>query len=128
MAENTMYTENSGVKISDEVVQTIAAMAVSEVKGASLSVSLAEGLVEKLVKKGSNKAVRIEMTEKEVALEVHVLVDYGIKIQPVAASLQEAVKRNIETMTDLTVTKVDIFVDGISKESKKTDANAPVAE
>ncbi len=128
MEENTIYTENSGVKISDEVVQTIAAMAVSEVKGATLSVSLAEGLVEKLVKKGSNKAVRIEMTEKEVALEVHVLVDYGIKIQPVAASLQEAVKRNIETMTDLTVTKVDIYVDGISKESKKADASAPVAE
>ena len=94
----------------------------------ALALELDNATCKKLVKKGSNKAVRIEMTENEVALEVHVLVDYGIKIQPVAAELQEAVKRNIETMTDLSVTKVDIFVDGISKESKKADAAAPVAE
>ena len=63
----------------------------------------------------------IEMTEKEVSLDVHILVDYGVKIQTVAAELQEVVKRNIETMTDLTVTAVNMYVDGINyvKEPKK---------
>ena len=124
MSENTTYTESGAVNISEEVVQAIAGMAVRDVKGVALATTLADGLVEKLVKK-SFKSVKIEMTEKEVALEVHILVDYGVKITPVSAELQELVKRNIETMTDLTVTAVNIFVDGINfvKEPKKA---APV--
>jgi len=121
MSENTTYVETGAVNISEEVVQAIAGMAVRDVKGITLATTLADGLVEKIVKK-SFKSVKIEMTEKEVALDVHVLVDYGIKITPVSAELQELVKRNIETMTDLTVTAVNIFVDGINfvKEPKKT--------
>lgn len=124
MSENTTYLESGAVNISEEVVQAIAGMAVRDVKGVALATTLADGLVEKLVKK-SFKSVKIEMTEKEVALEVHILVDYGVKITPVSAELQELVKRNIETMTDLTVTAVNIFVDGINfvKEPKKA---APV--
>ncbi len=127
MEENTVYVESGSIKISDEVVQTIAALAVTEVKGVSLPASLTDGIVEKFVKKSYNKTIKIEMTEKEASLELHVMVDYGIKIQNVAQELQEAVKRNIENMTDLTVTGVDIYVEGISaaKEPKKTDA--PVA-
>ncbi len=124
MSENTTYTESGAVNISEEVVQAIAGMAVRDVKGIALATTLADGLVEKIVKK-SFKSVKVEMTEKEVALEVHILVDYGIKITPVSAELQELVKRNNETMTDLTVTAVNIFVDGINfvKEPKKA---APV--
>ncbi len=126
MDENKTYVENSSVKISDEVVQAIAAMAVSETKGVALATSLADGIVEKFVKKSYNKTVRIEMTDKEVSLELHVMVDYGVKIQPVAAELQETIKRNIETMTDLTVLKVDVHIDGINsaKENKKEETPA----
>ena len=124
MEENTVYTESGAVKISDEVVQTIAAMAVAEVKGVSLPASLTDGIVEKFVKKSYNKTIKIEMTEKEVSLELYVMVDYGIKIQNVAQELQEAIKRNIENMTDLTVSGVDVYVEGINaaKEVKKTEA------
>jgi len=120
MENNVMYTDGA-VNISDDVLQTIAAMAVSEVNGVSLAVSLTEGFVEKLVKKTQNKAVRVEVTEKTVTLELHVFVAYGSKIQEVAAKLQDAVKHNVETMTDLTVTRVDICVDGIIKETKKAE-------
>lgn len=121
MSENTLYTESGAVKISDEVVQTIAGMAVREVKGVALATSIADGLVEKIVKKGFSKGVKIEMTEKEVSLDIHILVDYGVKIQAVAAELQDIIKRNIETMTDLTVNEISVYVDGINfvKEPKK---------
>lgn len=126
MDENTVYAESGAIKISEEVVQTIAAMAVSEVKGVSLSASLTDGIVEKFVKKNYNKSVRIDMADKEVSIELHIMVDYGVKIQATAAELQDAVKRSIETMTDLTVTAVDVYVDGINiaKESKKNETPA----
>ncbi len=122
MEENTIYTESGSVKISDDVVQTIAAMAIKEVEGINLASTLAEGFVEKLVKKNFSKGIRVEMDEEKcVHLDLHVIVDYGVKIQPLAAKLQECVKRNIETMTDLTVTTVDVTIDGINiaKENKK---------
>ncbi|MBE7022815.1 MAG: Asp23/Gls24 family envelope stress response protein [Ruminococcaceae bacterium] len=122
MSENTTYTETGAVKISDEVVQTIAGMAAREVKGVALATSIADGLVEKIVKKGFSKGVKIDMAEKEVSLDVHILVDYGVKIQAVSAELQDIIKRNIETMTDLIVNTINVYVDGInfSKEPKKT--------
>ena len=124
MDENTIYTETGAVNISDDVIQTIAAMAVNDVAGATLPVSVADGFVEKLVKKNFSKGIKIEKNEKEVSIELHVLVDYGVKIQSIAAELQDAVKKNIETMTDLTVTTVDVHVEGIHfvKEPKKTEA------
>jgi len=123
MDENTIYTDGNAVKIADEVVQAIAAMAANDVTGVKLCVGLADGIVEKLVKKNFSKGVRVEMNEKEVRVELHITVDYGVKIQAVAAQLQDAVKRNIETMTDLAVVSVDICVEGISvvKEPKKAD-------
>lgn len=126
MEENTVYAESGTIKISEEVVQTIAAMAVAEVKGVTLSASLTDGIVEKFVKKSYNKTVRIEMAEKEVSIELHVMVDYGVKIQATASELQDAVKRSIETMTDLTVTHVDVYVEGINTPKDQKKAEAPI--
>ena len=126
MVENNAYTEIGIVNISDDVVQTIAAMAINEVEGVHLPVGIADGLVEKVEKlvnarKSYAKNIKVDAEEKNVSVDVHVLVDYGVKIQPLAAELQEVVKHNLETMTDLNIKAVNIYVDGIHfvKESKK---------
>ena len=94
----------------------IAGLAVGEVEGVSVVNSLADGLVEKFVKKNYGKGIRVDMNGKEVSIDVHVIVEYGVKIPDAAWELQEVVKKNIETMTNLAVTKVNIFVEGISIE------------
>ncbi len=132
MVENNAYTEIGIVNISDDVVQTISAMAVNEVEGVYLPVGIADGLVEKVEKlvnarKSYAKNIKVDAEEKDVSVDVHVLVDYGVKIQPLAAELQEVVKHNLETMTDLNITAVNIYVDGIhfAKEPKKeTDSKS----
>ncbi len=130
MEENTLYVEDGAIKISEEVVQTIAAMAVKDVKGVTVAASFADGFVEKFVKKNFNKSVKITLEEKAVTVELHIGIDYGVKIQTVAAELQDVIKRNIETMTDLSVTRVDIYVDGINfnKEPKEPKEVKKAAE
>lgn len=130
MEENTLYVEDGAIKISEEVVQTIAAMAVKDVKGVTVAASFADGFVEKFVKKNFNKSVKITLEEKAVTVELHIGIDYGVKIQTVAAELQDMIKRNIETMTDLSVTRVDIYVDGINfnKEPKEPKEVKKAAE
>ncbi len=129
LTENTEMEELGEIKISEEVVLVVAGLAVGEVKGVSVANSLTDSVVEKFVRKNYGKGIRIEMNDKEVSVDVHVVVEYGIKIPDIAWELQETVKKNIETMTNLSVTNVNIFVEGIvierepkpdTKEMKRT--------
>ncbi|MBR5157199.1 MAG: Asp23/Gls24 family envelope stress response protein [Clostridia bacterium] len=114
---NTEELEELGeVKISEDVISVVAGLAVSEVDGVEVANSITDGIVEKFVKKNYSKGIRVEMNENEVSVDVHVVVEYGIKIPDVAWELQETVKKNIETMTNLSVLGVNIFVEGISIE------------
>lgn len=119
--KNNVAVENEEMNeiiIYDDVLQTIAAHSVKELKGVALASSFTEGIMEKIVKKSSNKAVRVDIQEKNVTLEVHISVEYGIKIPDICASLQSVIKKDIEEVTDLTVEKVNIFVDNITIEEK----------
>ena len=113
--------ENMGtVKIANEVVMTIASQAVADIKGVVVATSLAEDIVEKLVKKSSQKGIRI-ITDDETSItdvEVHINVVYGINILEISWAVQEAVKKNITTMTDVKVGKVNVCVDGIYVEKE----------
>lgn len=102
------------IKISEEVISVVAGIAVSEVKGATVVNSIAEGLVEKFVKKNYGKGIKVILSESSADIDVHVNVDYGINIPDVAFSLQENVKKSVETFTDVVVNKVNIFVDGVN--------------
>ena len=113
--------ENSGtVKIANEVIVTIASQAVADIKGVAVATSLAEDIVEKLVKKSSQKGIRIIPNEETGAtdIEVHVNVVYGTNILEISWAVQEAVKKNITTMTDVNVGKVNVCVDGIIVEKE----------
>jgi len=127
MAEKDIMFETAekagAVKISNEVILTIAAQALNEIKGVQLALTIAEGFVDKLVKKNTSKGVRIYLEDdaKEADIDVHISIAYGINIPEVCWTVQEAVKKNIETMTDIKINKVNVFVDGvvIEKEPKE---------
>lgn len=124
MAEKdiTFETEESqgAIKISNEVVLIIAAQALNDIKGIHLAASAAEGFVDKLVKKPAQRGVRIYLDDeaKEVDIDVHINIDYGMNIPEISWTIQEAVKKNVETMTDISVKKVNVFVDGVSIEKE----------
>ncbi len=113
-------TVSGEVKISNEVLVTIAAQALNEIKGIQLATSVAEGFVDKLVKKNTSKGVRIYLNDevKEADLDIHISIEYGINIPEVSWHIQDAVKKNVETMTDVKVNKVNVFVDGVTVEKE----------
>ncbi len=113
--------ENPGaIKIANEVVLIIAAQALNDIKGIHLAASAAEGFVDKLVKKPAQRGVRIYLNDeaKEVDIDVHINIDYGMNIPEVSWTIQEAVKKNVETMTDISVNKINVFVDSVFLEKE----------
>lgn len=114
-AINPEIEENGSVNIADEVISVIAALAVSEVKGiAGMAGSFSGGLSELLGKKNISKGVKLTVNDKEVSLDLSVIAEYGAKIPDVAWQLQEKVKSEVEAMTGMTVTAVNVSVDGIN--------------
>jgi len=117
--EENMAFDNGNIKISDEVISTIATIAVSEVNGViGMGGSFTGDIVEKFGKKTLTKGVKITMDNDEVILDLNVILKYGVRIPEIAWNIQENVKKSVESMTGLNVIKVNVRVVGIEVEDK----------
>jgi uncharacterized alkaline shock family protein YloU len=112
--------EFGSVKISDDVVAIIAGLAATEVKGvAGMSGGIAGGIAELLGRKNLSKGVKVTIGEKEVTVDLYIVVEFGVKIPDVAWEVQDKVKKAIETMAGLNVVDVNIHVQGVNMEKEK---------
>ena len=114
---------NDGIKISNDVVAVIAGVAVSEVPGvASMSGGFAGGISEVLSgKKNLSKGIKVDADEKEVKIDVNIIVEYGSRIPDVAFEIQNRVKKSVENMTGLKVSEVNVHVQGVKTEKEEND-------
>lgn len=116
----TEKAEKQGViKISEEVVATIAGLAAAEVAGiAGMSGGIAGDLVEKLGRKSLSKGIKADVGENEANIDLNVIVDYGVNIHEVAVQLQNSVRNAVENMTGLEVVNVNVHIQGLSFSSE----------
>ena len=114
---------NEGIKIANDVVAVIAGVAVSEVPGvASMSGGFAGGISEVLSgKKNLSKGIKVDADEKEVKIDVNIIVEYGSRIPDVAFEIQNRVKKSVENMTGLKVAEVNVHVQGVKTERDNDD-------
>lgn len=124
MEENvqSVVNELGAIKITDEVVAIIAGIAATEVPGVTgMSGGIAGGIAEALGRKNLAKGVKVEVGEKEAAIDLFIIVDYGYRIPEVAWTIQEKVKQAVEEMTGLNVVEVNIHIQGVNieREHKK---------
>lgn len=103
------------VKIADDVVAMIAALAATEVDGvAAMNGNVANEFLSRVGVKGLAKGVRVDILNKKVKVELAVTVEYGFNIPATCQSVQNKVKSAIENMTGLEVTDVNIRIAGIN--------------
>jgi uncharacterized alkaline shock family protein YloU len=103
------------IRISDDVVATIAGLAATDTPGiAAMSGGISEGLARRLSGKQVNKGVTVEVGETEAAIDLRVIVNYGVKIHEVCRDLQYNVRDAVQNMTGLTVVEVNVKVEGVA--------------
>lgn len=103
------------IKISEDVVTTIAGLAAAEVSGvAGMSGGITGELVEKLGRKNISKGIKAVMGENEVTIDINAIVEYGVNIHEVALELQNSIRNAIENMTGLSVVNVNVNIQGLS--------------
>jgi uncharacterized alkaline shock family protein YloU len=110
-----MHEEHGQIRISDDVVATIAGLAALETPGiAAMSGGISEGLAKRLSGRNAQKGVSVEVGQLEAAIDLRVIVQYGVPIQEVGRRLQENVREAVENMTGLRVVEVNVKVEGVS--------------
>ena len=111
-------TGEGSIRIADEVVSIIAGLAATEVPGvAGMSAGLVGGIADMLGRKNLAKGVKVEVGEKEAAVNLYIIAEYGVNIREVATNIQEKVREAIENMTGLKVVEVNVNVQGVELES-----------
>ena len=121
---------NGTVSFATEVVATIAGLAATEVEGVASMTSQSNGFADMFSRKNTRnftKGVRIDLDGNKVTVDITIVVEYGSPVPDVARSIQENVKKAIETMSGLDVHAVDVHVSGVSFEREQR-TNAELEE
>lgn len=107
--------ETNTIQISDDVIASIAGMAVSEVPGvAEMAGGFAGGISEVLSgKRNMSKGIKVNVQDKNVKVDVNIIVEYGTRIPDVAFEIQKRVKTSVENMTGFNATEVNVHVQGV---------------
>ena len=109
------------VKIADEVVGMIAALAATEVEGvASMAGNITNELISRLGMKNLSKGVKVDVLEGVVTVSLALNMKYNYSIMDVSAKVQEKVKSAVENMTGLEVADVNVKVAGVEMESQES--------
>lgn len=108
--------------IADGVVEKIAGLAAREVvgvhaMGSGTGLSRTFGAVRDRVpggsKAGVSRGVKAEVGEVQTALDLEIVVEYGVSIRDVARAVRENVVSAVERMTGLEVVEVNIAVSDV---------------
>lgn len=110
-----MVHSEEKLKISDEVIAVCAVNATLKTEGvAGLAGGLSNALSRNILgKELMSKGVKVSQSEEGVHIDVHIIVKYHVKIPAVAWDIQENVKKEVQSMTNLPVTAVNIHVQGV---------------
>ena len=99
------------VKVADDVVPCIAALAAAEVDGV---ISVAENKTAEIIgRMGLRKApkgVKVEIKGRKVYVDMSLGIDYGYNVPETSRKVQDKVKEAIETMMGLEVMDVNIHI------------------
>ncbi len=107
--------ENGTVHISEDVVASIAALAILDVEGVcGLTGGMNTSQVEAVAKKGLTKGIRISMNEDAICIDCSIVLSYGSPVIETAEAVQEKVSATVEGMTGVSVKTVNVNVCGVS--------------
>jgi len=114
----TQVQENGNVMISEDVIATIVAHAISEVEGVvGLNAKVGADIAELIGKKNWGKGVKVLITEEDsLVIDCNVTICYGHSVVAVAKAAQDAITGAVESMTGVQIKSVNVNVCGIVRQ------------
>ncbi len=114
---NDTVTKNKigAVKLADDVVAKIAALAALEIDGVSaMAGGITNDNIEKYSAKNVLKSSKVMVADGKVRVDLSILMRYSYNIPATSKQVQDRVKTSIQSMTGLDVTDVNVRIAGIT--------------
>jgi uncharacterized alkaline shock family protein YloU len=115
-----LVTEHGKTAIADSVVAKIAGLATREVSGVhdmGVGMSRTFGAIKDKITSSDvsspTRGVSVEVGERQAAVDLDIVVEYGAAIVDVAEAIRTNVIDRVEDMTGLEVTEVNVTVDDV---------------
>ena len=103
------------VKIANDVLGKIAALAALEIDGVSaMAGNYTSENIEKVGLKNLQKSSKIAFSDGKVRVDMSILMKYSYNIPATSKQVQDRVKTSIQSMTGLDVTDVNVRIAGIT--------------
>ena len=107
------YKKKGSLQISREVIGSIAGVCAQEVQGvAGLARRVPSFALGVLPRTGKNP-VSVALRDDFVEINIGVALGYGAKIGETCTAIQNHIKKNVQTMTGMAVSKVNVQVSRI---------------
>jgi uncharacterized alkaline shock family protein YloU len=123
-----LATSDGQISIAEGVVQKIAGTACREISGVhamGTGSTRAFGAIRERIPGSSGpnfaQGVGVEVGETEAAIDLDIVVEYGVGIAELGRSIQRNVKQAVERMTGLRVVEVNVAVDDVYLPSTDDD-------
>ena len=116
MKLQNMDLRGGSLQISTEVLGKIARCAALEVDGvAEVSCGSQNKKVKDLLERANVQLpVVVEMKDGTAEITLHLVVAFGARIPAVAEKVQENVKSAVQSMANITVSRVDLVIAGLA--------------
>ncbi|SHF56173.1 Uncharacterized conserved protein YloU, alkaline shock protein (Asp23) family [Jatrophihabitans endophyticus] len=115
-----LNTDDGKITVAQSVVSKIAGVACREISGVhamGTSGSRAFGAIRERIPGSSgpnvSQGVGVEVGESQAAIDLDIVVEYGVSIADLGQSIQRNVKQAVERMTGLEVVEVNVSVDDV---------------
>ena len=108
-------TELGIVTVNEEVLLKVAGYAALECYGivGMAAKRTTDGFVQLMGRENLGRGVRVRPASDSVDVDLYIIVEYGISISAVAATLIDTVKYKIEHLTGIKVGRVNVCVEDI---------------
>ncbi len=112
MGEET--TSLGGIHISPNAIATIAYYATLESYGVVglAPMNLADGIVKSITREPS-RGVSVKYNGEHIDIEIHIIVEYGTRINSVAESVANIVRFQVEKSLGMPVNTVNVHIAGL---------------
>lgn len=120
VTNDRLTTDEGKISVAQGVVSKIAGVACREISGVhamGTSTGRAFGAIRERIPGSSgpnvSQGVAVEVGESQAAIDLDVVVEYGVSITDLGRSIQRNVKQSVERMTGLEVVEVNVSIDDV---------------
>ena len=116
-----MAEDNEILEVSDDVLAVCAINATLKTEGVAEMAGSIQNIISKSIrgKELVAKGAKVTRNNDNIEIDLHVIVSYGCKIPQVAWDIQENVKKEIRSMTNMKLNAVNIHVEGVKRDDQE---------